>query len=410
MLDAVTRRWLVLWCVLVALGTLHPFVLDPRPVVVPSDSFFVPRFKGLDPPFNVLMFVPLGALLSRLGLRTAAAALVGLLVSGLIELSQHFVAFRVPVFEDLVFNTVGAALGARGVHVVERVGRFVERYLRLPIFVVTTGIVVWSAAPPRVDARLWYWADYAELIVGREQPGNYAYAGEVHAARLFAGAHAPDALPEPMWSSGVDEERRFPAIAKRIEAAGAFTIDVDFDPAPRDDLLRRIFTYSTGVQRRNFLFGAHGDELVFRVRTRVTPIVGLFTNLEEPLTLPRPNERARVTIAYDVGVVRAWVDGAPATTKHFTLPEHNGVRTFWLPRDTFGVWLYWFSAGLVVAAGAAFLRRRWAIAIALAIGVALEIAQVVMFDRAPELIAVVPLVAGAMLGAWSARSRATADP
>ncbi len=393
----------MLWCVLVALGTLHPFVLDPRPVVVPSDSFFVPRFKGLDPPFNVLMFVPLGALLRRLGLRVGAAAIVGLLASGAIELAQHYIAFRVPVLEDLVFNTVGAAIGARWAGVVGSVGAFLDRrWVRVAIFVPTTAVVVWSAAPPRVDARLWYWADYAELIVGREQPGNYAYAGEVHAARLFVGAHAPDALGAPAWSLTRDGEGRFASIARRIEEAGAFTIDVDFDAAPKDPSLKRVFTYSAGVQRRNFLFGVRDDRLVFRVRTRVTPIVGLFTNLEEPLEIPRPERRARVTIAYAPGVVSAWVDGARVATKRFVLPEHNGVRTFWLPRNALGVWLYWFSAGLVVAAGAAFLRRRTAIAIAVAIGVGLEIAQGVMFGRGPDPVALVPLLAGAALGAWSA--------
>lgn len=400
-------RLLSLWLVLVALGTMHPFVLDWRPVTVPSDTFFLPRFKGGDPPFNILMFMPLGALLRRLGMKQWSATLLGLGVSTGIELAQHYIAFRVPVLEDLFFNTLGTLIGARYHGFVGRAASWLERRaVRAALFVTTTAVVVWSAVPPVVEGQLWFWQDEALLIVGREQPGNYRFNGKVHAARLYDGAHDGAKLPdEPDWSLAHDGQGRADELARKIEKTGAFTIDVDLESdATIDPVLRRIFTWSFGVQRRNFMLAERNGTLVFRVRTRVTPIVGLFPDGEEPLEIPMPKGRRRVTVAYDTNVVRAWIDGTPVATKHFVLAPHNGARTFWLPRNALGVWLYMLSAGLVVAAGlVGLLRFSWALGAAVGLGLALELVQVGLFDRGIDVLALVPLVFGAWFGAWAAK-------
>ena len=86
---------------------------------------------------------------------------------------------------------------------------------------------------------------------------------------------------------------------------------------------------------------------------------------------------------------------------------HNGVRCFWLPRSALGVWLYFFAAGLVVAAGAAGFTRR-AFGVAILVGIGAELMQLGMYDRGPQPVVLVPLVLGAAIGAWTAARPANA--
>lgn len=409
-------RRLLPWGVLVLLGTLHPFTIEPGPVVVPSETFWLPRLKGFDPPFNVLMFLPLGWAVRAGRGRVWQAALLSLLFSGLIELLQHFVCFRVPVAEDLVFNTLGGVLGFFGGGGLTRLAARLDRGLvRALGFGAIAAFVVWSAAPPTVTARLWGWAPRAELIVGREQPGNYRWPGEVRSARVWVGTSSAAA---PDWDWRRDGEGRFEAMAERVVAAQAFLLQVDMQgadvPADYDDAAR-IVAWSSGVQRRNLMLGQVGDRYVVRVRTRVTPIVGILPDRAEPLTLAAvpAGEAAQVTVRFDRGVLSGRSVGPEVRGVLSDLPNHNGVRTFLLPRQAWGAWLYGLSAGLVGAwAWAGYLRRRLAFGAGLGLVLVTEGLQIAQFGRGPSVDVILFGVLGAavsVLGAHDGRGDAGED-
>jgi VanZ family protein len=60
---------------------------------------------------NVLLFVPLGAILAMRGASLARAATVGLLISAAVELAQLVVPGRTTSVDDLIFNLAGAVGG-----------------------------------------------------------------------------------------------------------------------------------------------------------------------------------------------------------------------------------------------------------------------------------------------------------
>ena len=66
---------------------------------------------------NLLIFIPLGIIGTRLGWRPRTVMLVALAVSGLTEILQLFSTRRYPSTTDLILNTAGALIGlaiARG--------------------------------------------------------------------------------------------------------------------------------------------------------------------------------------------------------------------------------------------------------------------------------------------------------
>jgi glycopeptide antibiotics resistance protein len=76
------------------------------------------RFLFIDVLGNILVFVPLGLGLAGIGQRTndwqtvQRAALVGLLFSLTIEISQLAIPSRATDVDDLIFNTLGVIVGA----------------------------------------------------------------------------------------------------------------------------------------------------------------------------------------------------------------------------------------------------------------------------------------------------------
>ena len=60
---------------------------------------------------NALLFLPLGAALSLLGLRVRTTLLIAFSVSALIEITQLFVPGRTTSVDDVLLNTLGALLG-----------------------------------------------------------------------------------------------------------------------------------------------------------------------------------------------------------------------------------------------------------------------------------------------------------
>lgn len=76
-------------------------------------------FGDIDDVLNVLLFVPLGATLALLLARRAwpVAILAAFALSAAVELAQRSIPGRVPDGDDVLWNTVGATIGALAVTV-----------------------------------------------------------------------------------------------------------------------------------------------------------------------------------------------------------------------------------------------------------------------------------------------------
>jgi VanZ family protein len=114
-----TAAALAVYLLLVARLTLWP---EPAP----DETFDVVRavvgwlsehgapvtYAGVEAVSNVLMFVPFGVLVGLLVRRWWVVVLLAFATSAAIELAQRaFLPTRVPTVQDVVLNTLGAALG-----------------------------------------------------------------------------------------------------------------------------------------------------------------------------------------------------------------------------------------------------------------------------------------------------------
>ncbi|MDL5352378.1 VanZ family protein [Microbacterium sp. zg-YB36] len=119
--EAVGRRWvlggLALYAVLVGLVLLLPVSYG---AVVNALADALRRFSGLGAfgsgwiefTANIVMFVPLGFLLTLLVRRHWLGVVVALTVSVAAELAQLLIPSREPSLRDVLANTLGAGLGA----------------------------------------------------------------------------------------------------------------------------------------------------------------------------------------------------------------------------------------------------------------------------------------------------------
>lgn len=389
------RRLLLFWFLLLLLGTWHPFTLRWTPVVVPSATFFVPRLKGLDPPLNLLLFLPLGWGLRQLGLKLRSTLVLGMVCSGVAELGQHWVAFRVPVFEDLLFNTAGAGLGWwRASDLARLFSPWARGKRRAVLVIAAASIILGSAGPPVVTPHLWLWDEAAKIGVGAERTGNYRWPGRMVGGRLNVDART-------VWTQD-QGEGTFSEAARAVLAANRFVLSSTLTWAPMvpADDVARIWVWSSGVQRRNVLVGQDGADLVVRISTRVTPLMGRHPDGREVLRISNvPPGTYPLELRYTGEGAQVRLGEFGAATD-FGLYPHNGVRRFLLPPNRLGHTLYLFGAALVLAAALGRYGFRVAVGGAvLGAGVA-EFWQGILFLAFSPLLLSAALL-GALLGAWA---------
>ncbi len=117
---------------LIALAAVAALTLGPRAVVAPARSIFTEIADaviaplasvtpyGDDRALNAMLFVPLGAALGMLLARRwwPLAIIAGFGVSAAVEWAQIAIPGRVPDPHDVLWNTLGAAVGAIAVAVI----------------------------------------------------------------------------------------------------------------------------------------------------------------------------------------------------------------------------------------------------------------------------------------------------
>jgi glycopeptide antibiotics resistance protein len=116
---------LLLWCLLWLLIGLpwRSFRVTPSLQRVELLPFVGGSFRSQF--LNLLAFVPLGIIGTRLGWRPRTVVLVGFAMSALTEVSQLFSSRRYPSTTDLILNTVGTLMG---VVIAKRVRTATERF------------------------------------------------------------------------------------------------------------------------------------------------------------------------------------------------------------------------------------------------------------------------------------------
>ncbi|WP_318241243.1 VanZ family protein [Cellulomonas avistercoris] len=127
------RTWLrvalAVYLVAVGLVTLRPAPQDDatlglaRDFIAWLEATGLPvTFEGIEAAANVVMFVPFGVLVGLLLRRPWwVVVLLGAATSGLIETVQRWLPTRYPTLQDVVMNTLGAAVGVLVLMVVARV-------------------------------------------------------------------------------------------------------------------------------------------------------------------------------------------------------------------------------------------------------------------------------------------------
>lgn len=193
---------------------------------------------------NILLFVPFGWLVARRW-GVAAAMVAGLSASATVEVLQALIPGRYPTLGDLVFNSVGAGLGA------------VVRLGRLPVGVVRVLALVALVAPlalaaPRPQEGLYYgqWTvDFDDLEV---------YDGRVLEARV-------DGIAVPPGPSERSADLRT-ALA-RGRAIGVVVV-----AGSRPTSLAPVFSMYDDRQREILLVGVDGVDVVVRRRQVATAV------------------------------------------------------------------------------------------------------------------------------------------
>lgn len=391
MAPAIDRlRWVVrLGWVLSIASAAAIVALTTFPTDAPDSSrlhnCFICGERGVaDALLNVILFLPLGVSLALAGVRVSRATLAGAVLSGSVEMAQLLVVRgRDASLSDLLFNTVGTALGALLVHAAAR----------------------WLVPGDRAAARLSLLASMlAALIVGLT---GWVLAPSMPKARYFV-QWTPDLEGWPTYLGRVERaaigrlplERNGnpPATDLRERFERHTVIEVHAVAGPPPPGLAALLRIVTADHREVLLIGPRYGDLVVRYRQRGTDL-----RLDEPALIVRgamtgvaagaPLEvtfyRARANHCITVGARDSCDYG-------FTAGRAWGLLMFvysfpeWLGRTLDAGWI----AALCLLPGL-WARRRWEFGLALAVLAAALVALPPLVDLRPTGPAE---YAGALLG------------
>jgi VanZ family protein len=176
--------------------TLAPFDFSTAPLV--HQSFAVGDPRSADMAFNILGYIPFGAILYHIvwpvaekflftwGLTVGSAAVVSLGI----EIGQLFLPERFPSYSDLMANTLGGGLGFWCAYYLTQKPwvTLMTRYRHiLALLILTgylgsvTGIFIWAALPQRLET----WDPDYLLLIGNETSLNRPWMGKIYCIALY---------------------------------------------------------------------------------------------------------------------------------------------------------------------------------------------------------------------------------
>jgi hypothetical protein len=247
------RRWgAILWLFVILGATLVP--LEPTEPTPPIFCVLCGEGSVADGILNAALFFPLGVTLSLMGWRPFRALAVGVLLSCGVEAAQLVIPGRDPSLSDVLFNTLGTALGIAlvrsaavwlwpGPRLADVLG--IVRGLGVTLVLALTGVLLGPSFPEDT-----YYAGWAPRFGHLEW-----YGGRILNASL-------DGLEIP--PAGV--------IARsgqlREELVSGATLEIRATAGPRPSGLAPLLAIDDAHQREILLLGVDGEDLVYRYRTR----------------------------------------------------------------------------------------------------------------------------------------------
>lgn len=200
---------------------------------------------------NIILFVPLGVAFARAPL--LLLALAGTSLSLAVELAQHLLPGRDPSVGDLVFNTLGTALGGLLARAVPRAlaappphaARFALGAALVAGGVLATTAVLFQPSRRQVAA----WTMWTPELLHRPR-----YQGRVVAASLGPDSLGDGPVPHP---ARVDSARR----------AGA-ALEVTFVAAPTPDSFTPVVALADSAALETLMLGVAGEDVALWQRTR----------------------------------------------------------------------------------------------------------------------------------------------
>ncbi len=270
----------IAWAVLVLALTLAPDLASPgrdQPSEVARWCLICGERGAADGLLNVLLFVPFGWAASR-GWGAWVAVLAGFALSGSIEALQGGIAGRFSTAGDVVFNTLGAVLGAAAAAWVAR-GRSLVPLLAAGAAVGLTAPLVLLAPAPTDGV---YYGQWTARFGNLEH-----YQGRVLSARL-GGIDMPSHAVEP-------SEPLHRAFRERAP------LEVVYEVGPAPEGLAPVFSVYDDEQNEILLLGVDGTDMLYLPRTRSVAL-----RLDRPDLVARglldevePGDTVTATVAVD---------------------------------------------------------------------------------------------------------------
>ncbi len=401
------------WLVCVMAATLYPFDftvdilgpagratfgVDPRQLTDVGDNLF-----------NVMLFLPLGALVQAQQLRRrlalaggtlVLAGFLGLLISSVVEYLQAYLPGRASSVVDIASNTAGALIGAIGYRLAGTLVAWMRSQESLAvlagIMLAYTMLALVISAFLQLQTRLSNWSDEYPLLVGNERTGDRPWRGRIVAFELtdaatpqgavrafstggslvlpgerlaafdFAGdppyRDAAGLVPSLEWTGKQESlsgegvtlkgaawlrtSGPAPAIAEGVRQSNAFTLLVRCATGEMNQTgPARILSNSSDTGHRNFTLGQTGNAMVFRLRTPHTGPNGDRPELVMPDVFSS-HEPRQILVTYDGAVLLATVAGAGHVSRMELSPGSSLVAS---PLSDVVTSYFNLSAGVVQA-------------------------------------------------------------
>ncbi len=305
-----------------------------------ADDRLSARFGLADAVRNVMLFIPLGAVLARRGMGAAGILLRAALLSAAIELAQVEIPGRYGNLADVASNVAGALIGTglvRTAAIWARPGpRGATRLATawsaaVAAVLLATGVLLGPALPDAVYTAGWTTA-----------PGALApYSGQVVSVALGG---------EPLPEGRVEHSDRF-----RHGWLGGETLRVEVIAGDRTASLAPIFSLRDGANREVLLLGAERGDLVLRMRTRAQA-----ASVDRPaLRWPGVLDDVRPGTPITIGAKREGSGWCLSLGDRSACPLGFGVGSGWR--------LVWFPQRLPSAAGP-WMNAAWLAALFLPLG------------------------------------------